>query len=293
MKASLIGWFGLVLIGMVLVIGLIFNRTAATRDLDWAETYQVERKMPYGMYLLFRQLKSSYSEVILSDGIPEEEAFGDVYLYINRYFQPDSTSVQRLIKFIQNGGQALIVSEYVGTQLMDTLLGRSSEELRFYFDIQMDTTVYIGESIPIKYWEERQIESRGFVSFRPLEVLNVLDRNQDGDPVFVKFNLGKGEVWIHTVPLAFVNVQILEEQVFEYVEWIFQFLSSGTLTWDIKNKSGGLAGEEQRIEEKSIVGNQPLRFILRQRSLATAFYLGLITAILYLIFGSRLTKKSY
>lgn len=291
MKANLLWWIGLILIVVVLAIGLGINKANDLRDFDWTETYQVERKMPYGMYLLFRQLKKSYSEVILSNGIPEESAFGDVYLYINRYFQPDSIGTERLVNYIKDGGQALVVAEYIGTQLMDSLFQRSKQELRFYFETQMDTIVYVGAAIPIKYWEEGQIEPRGFVSFSSFEALNVLDQNQEGQPVFVKFNLGEGQVWIHTVPLIFTNVQFLEELVFDYVEWVFQFLSSGKLIWDIKNKSGGLAGEVDQIEEKTIVGNQPLRFILRQRSLATSFYLGVITAILYLIFGWRSTKN--
>lgn len=292
MKVNRIWWFGLVLSAMILVIGIINKSAVGNKDLDWTETYQVERKIPYGMYLLFRQLKNCYQEVILSDGIPEADDFGDVYLYINRYFQPDSLSTQRLLKFIRDGGQAMIAAEYIGTQLMDTLLGRRNQELRFYFDIQMDTTVYVGSAVPIKYWDEGQIAPRGFVSFRSTAELKVVDQNQDGAPIFVKFNFGQGQVWIHTIPLAFSNVLLLEERVFDYVEGVFQFLDSGILTWDIKNKSGGLAGENHKVGEKSIVGNQPLRFILRQRGLATAFYLGVFTAILYLVFGSRSTRNS-
>lgn len=291
MKVNRLWWLGLLLFGMLLVIGWSLKRTAELKDIDWAETYQVERKMPYGMYLLFRQLKNSFSEVVLSDGIPQKDDFGDIYLYINRYFQPDSTAVQRLIQYIKNGGQALIVAEYVGTQLMDTLLEGGKQGLRFYFDIQTDTSIYVGKNIPIKYWEEGQIVSRGFASFRPYEGLNVLDQNQNGNLVLVKFKLGKGQVYIHTVPVVFANIQIMQEQVFDYVEWVFQFLKTGVLIWDIKNKSGGLAGDESKIEEKKIVGNQPLRFILRQRSLATAFYLSVITALLYLFFGSRVSRK--
>ena len=293
MKTSRLWWIGLVLIGGALFIGLKINKTAGLRNLDWTETYQVERKIPYGMYLLLKQLRNSYNEVVLSDGIPEAEDFGDVYLYVNRYFQPDSISTQRLINYIKDGGQALIAAEYVGTELMDSLLQVGKQELRFYFDIQMDTTVYVGEDIPIKYWEEGRIEPRGFVSFRSSESLNVIDQNQDGSPVFVKFALGQGEVWVHTIPLAFTNVQLLEERVFDYIEWVFQFLDSGNLIWDIKNKSGGLAGEGNKLIEKTIVGNQPLRFILRQKSLATAFYLGVITALLYLIVGWRIREKIY
>lgn len=293
MKTSRLWWIGLVLLGGALVIGLKISKTVGLRNLDWTETYQVERKIPYGMYLLLKQLRNSYSEVVLSDGIPESEDFGNVYLYINRYFQPDSVSTKRLINYIKDGGQALIVAEYVGTQLMDSLLQVGKQELRFYFDIQMDTAVYVGGDIPIKYWEEGQVGPRGFVSFRSSEALNVLDQNQDGAPVFVKFNLGQGEVWVHTLPLAFTNVQLLEARVFDYVEWVFQFLDSGNLIWDIKNKSGGLAGDGNKLIEKTIVGNQPLRFILRQTSLATAFYLSVITAILYLIVGWRREEKIY
>jgi hypothetical protein len=269
-------------IWVVMLLLWLMSREWMQPDIyDWHPMYSVESRQPFGLNLLKRQADRYFESVRLEDGMIEPESG---YLYINRFYQPDSVESVRFLEQIELGMTAFIAAEYVGTRVMDALNG---ESLRLNFEMRIDSGVVLGDGVSIPWWEEGRKAVGPFARIKQGVHALILDTDEQDGVVFTVYPYGKGYVYIHTVPIVFTNVQLLEERVFDYVEWVFRHIPSGRVVWDIRNKSGGMPAGSWETPGRKLAGDRPFRYILSQPALATSFYILLAGGILYLIFGSK------
>lgn len=274
-------WAVLILWALMLLGWILDLEMKKPEVYDWHPMYSVESRQPFGLSVLKRQIDQYFESVRLEDGLKDPE---EIYLYINRFFQPDSSETALFMEEVEKGMIAFIASEYVGTKVMEVLNG---EALRLNFEMQMDSGIVVGDGVNIPWWEEGQRGMGPFSRIRNVGDARILDTDENYGVVFTEYSLGKGKVFIHTVPLVMTNVQMLEKEVFDYVEWIFRHVPAGRVVWDIRNKSGGMPAGSWETPSRKLAGDRPFRYILKQPALAVSFYILLGAGILYLIFGSK------
>jgi len=269
------------------VLGWILSLEVTKPEVyDWHPMYSVESRQPFGLSLLKRQVDRYFESVRLEDGIKDTE---EIYLYINRFFQPDSLETEILLKEVEEGMMAFIAAEYVGTGIMDILNGEVS---RLNFEMQMDSGIWVGDGVEIPWWEEGRRGVGPFSRIRNIKNAEILDTDAKDGVIFTECTFGEGRIFIYTVPLVFTNVQMMEERIFDYVEWVFGHIPPGKAVWDIRNKSGGMPAGSWETPARKLAGDRPFRYILSQTALAVSFYILLAGGLLYLIFGSkRKTRK--
>lgn len=102
-------------------------------------------------------------------------------------------------------------------------------------------------------------------------------------PVFYRYQVGKGRVYLHTLPMTLTNLYLRQELTLDYVNKLFADLRPGVVYWDSYHRyysgdsSGGSTGNAS-----------PLNYLLSKPPLAWAWYLGLFaTGTFLFFFGKR------
>ena len=102
---------------------------------------------------------------------------------------------------------------------------------------------------------------------------------------YIQIPYGDGSFLLHSVPLAFTNLHLLDESSVEYVEKVFSYLPPATIYWDEHSRISLFGNGSNRSTDS------PLAYIMGQRSLRWGWYLILALVVLYVLSFSRRKQK--
>lgn len=305
------------LIGAAVLILIAVYFLGSKKTYNWQEHYHQKGKDPYGTKIITELLKASGREFIvlkdsLTAGLPEApEAFSN-YVFVGQSMYLSEMDVSQLIDFAVNGNNVFLFCNYIPHNLMFYLYdGECEPSLWNDFSAFQDTAVTLSLAHP-NLKKERQSEyvylsrygaqpyqwryfypeyfcdSEG--AFAELGYINEEYIN------FARVEYGDGYFYLHTTPLAFTNVNMLEQQAYNYANRVFSHLNDGPIYWDeysrvpesvarsMNNRSGG--GFNRNLSSKS-----PLQYILSQPPLKWAWYLLLSMGLLYLVFRVKRRER--
>ena len=88
---------------------------------------------------------------------------------------------------------------------------------------------------------------------------------------FLKISYGNGAIFLHTTPLAFSNIELLDSAHVRYAEKALSHLQNGVIYWDTKSRVSrdviNNMNGNMRFDKES-----PLKYILAQPSLRWAWF---------------------
>jgi hypothetical protein len=273
---------------------------------SWVEHYKPGSKDPYGTYLVRNLLEDYYpndSFQVVKDSLGARLDSGN-FVYVGNDFWLDSASINELLDFVAAGNRAFIASPYMPHGLLDSIAGfecvyeynehlnstlsDTMVSLNFQHPSLFDTAGY-----PLKFLFLRQPKQYTW-NYLPSEylcdsqtVFARLGLLNDEQVNFVRASYGDGEFYLHTTPLAFTNLHLVEKRGVEYASKAFSHLKPGPIYWDertfdpFKDMAGGGSGPQK----------SPLKYILSQPPLAWAWYVMLGMALLYLIFRAKRRQR--
>ena len=147
--------------------------------------------------------------------------------------------------------------------------------------------------------DEEEAEMDGYpASFFDNFYQRVIDRGvEEGEraPVFGFIPYGKGRIYLHSAPLAFTNYALTQKQGFDYASHVFSVALSGgekpaagkKIYW-LSPKQSNLAVADRPL---SHFDRTPLKYILSYPSLSWAWYLLLLSALLYVLFVGKRRQR--
>lgn len=306
--------FGVAFI-LILLLFLLF-RSGGTRY-DWTETY-LENENPYGTQVIHEILNNYYTDYSVTDiqtsvfeELPASNTNGN-YVFIGEGLYMDTSDVTQLLAFVEEGNQAFISSKTVPYDLMFYVYYTECND--YYWDDYNFFRDTIGQfnlvhknlksenDLDFKYLQKGKttaynwhyIDSVHFCneeySFIQLGTLN------GGYANFAKIKYGAGEFYFHTNPIAFTNLQLLDEIGLNYANKVFSHLKEGPIYWDTYSRVGEEVSRRrnqmQNFEtERSLNAEGPLSYVLSQAPLAWAWYLLIGSALLYLFFKAKRKQR--
>ena len=300
---------------ILLIFFMIFSR--GKDRFNWQETYLEASKEPYGTFVIYNLLQNYFSGQNIQDitksikqELPDSLDQTANYIFVGEGLYMDSMDVQQLLRFVESGNNAFISSksiphdlmfyvyyeecngyywnDYVDTQSLAVTINLEHQLLT---ETQDFVYTYRGKN---KSYRWQYIDSTYFCeedySFIPLGKIN------DQLVNFVKMDYGEGAFYLHTTPIAFSNIQLLEEQGVDYVNKVFSHLADGAIYWDTYSRVPEAISRRRNqrsslAEEHSFSSKGPLSYILEQRSLAWAWYLLLAVGLLYLLFRAKRKQR--
>lgn len=259
------------------------------KPIDWTPTYENDDKIPFGTQALFELLpgvmnQSSIQTVRLPvyNFLTETKPAGrSNYVFVCRSFEADGNDQKQLFRYVSRGNNCLI-SAYD----MPDSLGKA---LGFKADLrepdEADSTLHqnftnsqlrraAGYVFP-------RDDGRNFLRLRKAGGITVLGRNARREPVFIRVAYGKGQFFIHNLPLAFTNYYLLDDKTSDYAFKALSYLPALPTYWDEYQKQGRFDESQQSV----------LRYVWSQPALRWAYYIVVLGLLFYVIFAGKRTQR--
>ncbi len=294
----------------VFVITLVFVVWAnvAYEPLDWQKTFLRNDTQPYGASILYALMPYLFEgESFEAVDVPPYELVADTtlkktsYVFLTQVFQPDEIEAEALLDFVARGNTIFAAAEAFDGDFVP-LLGMSVEYNVAYTDTSLRENFEFGDSTRINLVHGRLAKPGGYfygrdllksrIEVKPDSLQNqrlqkkygalkhtVLGTYVDGEPNFMKIELGEGFVLLSTVPLAFTNYNLLQEANAEYVYASLSYLPVQTTLWD------------RYYKPNKPVAQTPLRFVLSSPALKIAYYFGMVLLVMFILMQIRRKQR--
>lgn len=265
--------------------------------INWRDSYSAADRIPLGCYVLFNELQEYSDEDILTSTetlysylkkVPEDSK--TTLLLINDWISFDGEESDALADYVNEGNTVFISSNYFYGNIIDSLntytervnsgLFKKGAKSDFTNPLLKKNGKLFKDVIENSYFSSIDTLNTTVLGTVTLENTELEDKEIVTHANFIKVNYGDngGQFYLHTNPFAFTNYHMLNDNE-DYAATVLSFLPKQQLIWDNYKKTG-----------RKII-TSPLRFILTNAALKWAFYLALISLILFVLFKGKRTQR--
>ena len=300
------GRVGLVFFLLAAAILVYFVVTDDGKHYQWIESYRADSKQPYGTFYLRKMLESYRpgTEFIFNDRKPLKNLLLEIgepaqtdYVFVGQNIFLDEEGVIALRHFIEKGGDVFIASLTPPEDIINAVYFRecdadltiqanqaSSAALNFFHD-----TLKVERGYRYAFRFEAKDYSYGWNHFNDsvfcasAESVVPLGHLEDERVNFIRIPAGNGNVYLHSNPLVFTNYFLTDREKLGYASGVFSHLDGKDIVWDEFSKIP-FTGNNNAY-------NSPLYYILQQPSLKYAWWLMLLTVVLYVLFAAKRRQR--
>ncbi|MFD1144032.1 DUF4350 domain-containing protein [Larkinella insperata] len=259
------------------------------KPIDWNPTYINSDKIPFGTKVSFDLLPGLMNQQpVTSLRLPVYNHLADTtlparsnYLFVCHTLRLNRPDREKLLAYV-NQGNAAFLSAYEFPDSLAMLLGFRAE---LKAPTLRDTTLGMNFTNPTLKaqadYHFRHDDGRNFLVTTKAANTTVLGRNARNEPIFLKIRYGKGDFYIHNLPIAFTNFYVLDSATADYPYKALSYLPPRPTYWDEYQKQGRFNTDEQSL----------LRYVISQPPLAWAYYLTVLGLLLYVIFAGKRTQR--
>lgn len=282
---------------IALIVGFIFIvETNRKKPIDWSPSYEVNSKSPLGLYVLNQEIDSlrltkqkvirkNLSTYQLLDTLIKQKTGPKNLLIIENYIDDYSSLVPNYKDFVAQGNNAFVIGNmYYDSDVLNivNIQGHMDEQESINNDtiqVSLTNTKLSNANFTIS-------QSSNTALFIPdslrnkIEVLGYGIYKGQKFPNFVRAAYGKGYFYIHTDPSAFANINLLNSNNHLYVEGVLSYLK------DLPTYLKTNIEDNEEQESQSM-----FRYILQNDSLRWAWYLFLISVVLFSLFHAKRKQR--
>lgn len=282
-------WLKGYIVIIILILGAyLYAEYKRPPAIDWSPTLSYMDKIPYGSFILFNQMKELFSHapevlrVPVYDHVNNRKDSGELYMLVAGEMATNTTDEAEMFSYISRGNTVFMATENFSKSLQDTL--GISMNAGFFTDDKMDSVSIclvnpmFGKTV---FYSMQKHMVDGYFKKFDTATTTVLGMNSMGQVNFVRFDIGKGHLFLHSAPMAFTNYFVLTDSNSRYIEQALSCLpkNATAIFWDEYYKIGR-GGP-----------TTPLRVILTKPALKAAYFLALASIILFLLFQSKRKQR--
>jgi len=285
-------------IGAIIVLLMIAEITKP-KALNWRDSYAASDKIPLGSYVLYNELEAFSNKPITVSTKTAFEFLKDykdstktVSLFINNVLSFDKQDSEALLNYVENGNSVFISANYIYGVLSDTLHITTGTDMNGVFK-KPALNSFLSPSLKSNARTFSDVIETSF--FTKIDTLHAValgivkvekekklvnDTISDTNINFIKVPFGSenGAFYVHTNPFAFTNYHMLNGND-GYAATVLSFLPKQPIIWDNYYKSG-----------RKVI-TSPLRFVLQNQALKWAFYMVLVSLIVFVVFRGKRTQR--
>ncbi|RAU82745.1 DUF4350 domain-containing protein [Pontibacter arcticus] len=263
--------------------GLILLDYFRPKPVDWTRTFSSKDKIPYGTYALLELLPGIFENAPIQavqqpifNQLQDSTLQGN-YIFINQTFNADSLDTDRLLDFVKRGNYVFIAAESFSDNFTDTL--RFQTKLLNTTDPDSTGLYFKNPALQGVYRYPPNNNTIYLLAGDSLKYTR-LGGNKAGKMNFMELPFGRGSFFISTVPLSFSNYALLTIDQSEYAASALSHLPVAPVLWD-QYQSQGMSGGNTSV----------FSVLLSHEALSWAYYVALLTVILFLLFKSKRTQR--
>ncbi|WP_223034124.1 DUF4350 domain-containing protein [Hanstruepera marina] len=274
-----------------IIVLLMVAEITKPKAVNWRDSYSAADKIPLGCYVLFNELKNTSgfdvetSNKSIYESLKHVDSFTKKNLFlINDYISIEDEGTLSLLDFVERGNTVFISSNYFYGKLADTLNLNFDQDYDGFLKSPSYSTFTSPSLKSHNVLFEDVIENYFVTSIDTLNtvvlghVLNEDKTKQEINFIKVPFGDHDGAFYLHTNPFAFTNYHLLDDKEC-YAAAVLSYLPDNPIIWDNYYKSG-----------RKVI-TSPLRFILTNQALKWAFYIALLSLILFILFKGKRTQR--
>lgn len=274
---------------LVVFIGIyVFIQLISPKSHNWEFTLSHVDKNPYGTFVLNELTTDLFDTIHVSNTTFYEMLNGQTrttsVIGIATRMNLPNEDTEALFNYVSKGNNALLSAHYFYGQLADTLNLQTSDYLFTngnFLDkqdsMQLHFTSAALDTTALFTYRRDNIHNY-FEAYDTLRT-TVIARNEMGEPVTINIRLGKGSLILNSTPLAFTNINMLNKHNNSFVSQTLSYLNDTNLEWTEYYHLG-------RLEAST-----PLRFILSNEPLAWAYYIIIISLIVFIVFEAKRKQR--
>jgi len=322
------GPLGLILAAVFLIVAIQWG---SPKRIDWTENYYASDKRPYGARVLVDLLPDLFpGQPIHKPQTSLHKRKNQLrkgnYLLINSQFFPTRPDINALLERVSKGSNAFIAAAELSSLLADTLqihseyvlTAEASVKINFVQKSRRQARPYEYKHIEYLYGLVQKDSGRtvatpvqlGTVVTNQVKTKGNLAVKTDTATNFVAIPWGKGYFFIHTMPQAFSNYNMVHPENIEYISKALSYLPPGEVFWEeyytdityastqIEDENGELVEEWNESKAIPIRKNEHLqenssifRFLLDEPTLRWALYLTLFGLVLFVFFEAKRRQR--
>ncbi|HEY1045508.1 MAG TPA: DUF4350 domain-containing protein [Bacteroidia bacterium] len=297
---------------VLIAIGLIIwaRNADSKKSYIWNKTYKEGYKQPYDFGLFKDVLKSSVKSFKEIDQEPLRKTLEksgkkhSTYVYVGLDHHLTYKECDALYEFVKRGNDAVIIAEELSWEFTNQIMGPKGQLSTLNF---FDREVYVKTK-----FTQSKLGDYKFKNYKHSELntdwyyINLSDSQDyyfgdtgqyfydfnyltlgtiNGLVNFIKIKLGDGHVYINSSPMLMTNYALKDEQGFQYMNEVLSGVGKDSVIYDIGSRKIKKENREDGREDS------PLSYILRQKSLKTAWYLLLALAVFFLLFKAKRKQR--
>jgi hypothetical protein len=278
-----------ILIGITfLFVALIAINHYSPKPVDWTLTCNISSKTPYGCYILndlfgtlFPRQSIEYNEDGFFTSLDSNQIGNKNVIVITAGFNPDKYDLGALLKYAAKGNDLFVSSANYGRLFLDTMKIKLSSPIidSSIFRNNRDRLILLNPNLQndTGFHYNKKLPLVSIASFDTIHSLK-LGTDKEGNLNFICTKYGSGKIYFHTQPLVFTNYHLLNGNA-EYAAKALSYLPIRSTVWD------------NYYKPDRFVNSSPMRYILSQPPLQSAYYLLLITLLLYMAIESKRRQR--
>jgi hypothetical protein len=262
------------------------------------ESFNKKDKKPFGANIAYRQLEAMYPDYTIrnrkQDFIKTWKNISDtasLYVCIAPVLYVNEEEVDAMMEFIDAGNDLFISAAYIDPLLLKKIqcnemytVNLAEEPYSF-----MRNTFSNSATVPDSLYSYFYLPFRNYFFDMDSSKTRVLGFNEDKKPNSIVYFHGNGKLFLHCDPRAFSNYFLLQEENHQYLQKAFAFTPRfpERLYWDdYYNKLW--SRKRGRGEENDF---STLSEFMKHPPLAYAFWLSVISLLLYILFGGKRVQR--
>ncbi len=264
-----------------------FNKPKAV---NWTPTLSYNDKIPFGTFILFKEINQLFpgAKIKETNKTIYDQFHGDTvhnsnYLIIANSINLSKYDYREMINYINNGNSVFIAtSNFVqkgikANPVADTL----GIQLDYYFQKTVTDLNFTNDKLAKKggYRFDRGMAASYFEQFDTTRAV-VLSKNEDNFPTLVRYNFGKGSLFLCADPKLFTNYSLLTPNGADYAAKALSYLPEHpVIYWD------HLQNGDIEVDES------PLRVFFSYPALQWAYYIALFTLVGFVLFEMKRRQR--
>lgn len=273
---------------ILILIGMVIFDANRPKPINWTPTFSIKDKIPFGLYVLDNEIDSLFNQQKIEKfGVTPYEFLDPKYtysdstyttkgtiLYIDEDCSIDEESAQELLYFVSHGNSIFISATNFPVKLRDSL----------HFEYSYSNTFTDSLQFSVKNEEKfsylKGINDSYFTEYDSLnvEVLGYQStKTKDSVANFIRIPHGGGNFYFHTQPIAFTNYYLLQKKKYKYAQSVLSHINDDKIFWYLESSRNNLGS--------------PMRYILSQPALKWAWYISIISIIIFMFFNAKRRQR--
>lgn len=271
------------IIGCLIIAAYLVAQYNKPTPTNWAPTYAAKDKIPYGTYILYHRIKDilpnasvKNTQLAVYNTLKSKHFNKTAYLIVAQQVDLAKDDLAQLIKYMQSGNDVFIAGYDFGKMAKELKIKTATS-----MNAEGNTLNFTHPNLKTEasYGFDRGIGSQ-FFSRTDASKATILGLNGNGKPNFIRYQYGKGFLYLIAEPGFYTNFNLLDKYGAEY--------AAKTLSYLQGNKS--IIFDEYFTGQKN-TSTDMLRVFFKHPELKFAYYLAIISLIIFVLFELKRRQR--